>query len=159
MLDADERAYLTSARVARLATADADGRPHAVPVCFALHDDAIVTPIDEKPKTNAPDALRRVRDVTANPRVAVLVDHYHEHWDRLGWLKLHGTATIHHPDHDQHAAAVTALRNKYDQYQDHRLEDRPIIHVTPGSAHHWGELEQPDENGPGADDTTASTDH
>ena len=141
MLDADERASLTAARVARLATADADGRPHAVPICFALHDDAIVTPIDEKPKTNDADALLRVRDIEANDRVAVLVDHYHENWTNLGWVKIHGTATIHHPDHDHHPEAVTALRNKYDQYHDHALEDRPIIHITPGSVHHWGELE------------------
>jgi len=145
MLDPDERAYLTDARVARLATADADGRPHAVPICFALVDGVIVTPIDEKPKTNDPDAIRRVRDVTANPRVAVLVDHYHENWDRLGWLKIHGSATIHQPDHDHHPDAVTALRAKYDQYHEHALEDSPIIHVTPGSTHHWGTLERPDD--------------
>jgi PPOX class probable F420-dependent enzyme len=141
MFDADERAYLTAARVARLATADADGRPHAVPICFALLDDAIVTPIDEKPKANDPDALRRVRDITANPRVAVVADHYHENWDHLGWLKIFGTATIHNPDHDQHPDAVTALRNKYDQYHDHALEHRPIVHITPGSVHNWGDLE------------------
>jgi len=149
MLDAAERAYLAAARVARLATADADGRPHAVPICFALHDDAIVTPIDEKPKPNDPHALRRVRDIEANPRVAVLVDHYHENWTHLGWLKIHGTATIQDPDHDQHSAAVTALRTKYDQYHDHDLETRPIVHVTPGSVHSWGELEPVTTNADG----------
>lgn len=150
MLDAAERTVLERARVARLATADADGRPHAVPICFALVDDAIVTPIDEKPKANGPDALRRVRDIEANPRVAVLVDRYHENWDRLGWVTVYGTATIHHPDDEDadHHAAVAALRAKYDQYHDHALEDRPIVHVTPGSTTHWGELD------PHIDDTT-----
>jgi len=143
MLAADERTYLERTRVARLATADADGRPHAVPVCFALHDDAVVTPVDEKPKTGPPDALRRVRDVTENPRVSLLADHYHEDWDRLGWLKLHGTATVLQPEHDDHHGAVTELQNKYSQYADHALNDRPIIHVTPGSVHHWGTLEHP----------------
>lgn len=146
MFDADERAYLATARVARLATADADGRPHAVPICFALHDDAVVTPIDEKPKANEPHALRRVRDVTQNPRVALLADHYHDDWDRLGWLKIHGTATVHQPDHDDHHSAVTALQTKYPQYHDHALHDRPIIHITPGSVHHWGTLEHPTDD-------------
>ncbi|NHN42345.1 TIGR03668 family PPOX class F420-dependent oxidoreductase [Halorubellus sp. JP-L1] len=144
MFDADERAYLAAARVARLATADADGRPHAVPICFALHDDAIVTAIDEKPKANAPDALRRVRDVTENPHVAIVVDHYHENWDRLGWLEVLGTATVRQPDHDDHHGAVTALRDKYERYHDHDLDDRPLVHVIPGSVHHWGTLEHPD---------------
>jgi PPOX class probable F420-dependent enzyme len=142
MFDADERAYLAAARVARLATADADARPHAVPICFALHDDAIVTPIDEKPKANDPDALRRVRDISANPRVAVVADHYHENWERLGWLELLGTATVHEPSHDAHGAAITALRAKYDQYRDHALETRPVVHIEPGSVRHWGDLER-----------------
>jgi PPOX class probable F420-dependent enzyme len=141
MFDADERAYLERTRVARLATADADARPHALPICYALVDDTIVTPIDEKPKANAPDALRRVRDITDNPRVAVVVDHYHENWDHLGWLELLGTATIHDPDHEAHGDAVTTLREKYDQYRDHALETRPIVHIEPGTVRHWGDLE------------------
>jgi PPOX class probable F420-dependent enzyme len=148
MFDADERAYIERARVARLATADADARPHAVPICFALLDDTVVTPIDEKPKSSAPDAIRRVRDISANPRVAIVVDHYHENWDSIGWLKIHGTAIINHPDHDDHTDAVHALRAKYDQYHDHALEDCPIIHITPGSSQHWGKFD------PRTDDTT-----
>ena len=140
----EERQYVRSARVGRLATADADGRPHVVPVCFALVDDDLVTPIDEKPQRVEPDALRRSRDVAENPRVAVIVDHYTEKWSQLGWVQVRGTADRCGPDEDGHASGVSALRAKYDQYTGHDLEERPLLHVAPGSVRSWGQLERPD---------------
>jgi PPOX class probable F420-dependent enzyme len=145
MFDACERSYLGTARVGRLATADAEGRPHAVPVCFALDGDRVVTPIDEKPKRVAADELRRSRDVRENPRVALVVDHYVEEWSRLGWVQVRGTATHLDPRESGHADAVAALREKYDQYADHALEERPVIAVEPGSVRSWGELSRPED--------------
>lgn len=139
-----ERRYLESARVGRLATADADGRPHAVPVCFAFADDHIVTPIDEKPKRVSPDDLRRSRDISENPRVALIVDHYAEDWSQLGWVQVRGTATRCTPSDEIHPLGVRALRGKYDQYADHGLEDRPLIRISPGSVRSWGRLERTD---------------
>ncbi len=143
-LDPTERRFLAAARVARLATADADGRPHVVPVCVALAGDAVVTPIDEKPKAVGPSALRRVRDVRANPRVALVADRYEADWDRLGWVQVRGTATVVEPGDAGHAEAVDALREKYDQYADHALEQRPVLRVDPGHAVSWGDLDPPD---------------
>jgi len=144
MLRDRERQYVETARVGRLATADAEGRPHAVPVCFALVDDHVVTPVDEKPQRVAPDALRRSRDIRENPRVALLVDHYTDDWSRLGWVQVRGTATHCTPSEDPHARGVTALREKYDQYVAHDLEDRPLIRISVGSVRSWGRLERPD---------------
>jgi PPOX class probable F420-dependent enzyme len=137
-----ERAYLGAARVGRLATADGDGRPHAVPVCFALVGDppAVVSPLDEKPKDVAPGELRRVRDVAANPRVALVVDHYTEDWDRLGWVQVRGTASLQEPGSEDHADAAAALKEKYDQYHEHALAERPLLHVAPGHTVSWGDL-------------------
>ncbi|MFB6354762.1 MAG: TIGR03668 family PPOX class F420-dependent oxidoreductase [Halobacteriales archaeon] len=145
MFDAEERAALEAARVGRLATADARGRPHVVPVCFALvgsadGPDRLVTPVDEKPKSAAPAELRRVRDVQANPRVAVVVDRYAEDWDRLGWVQVRGTASVLEPGDAGHGAAVDALRARYAQYAEHALGERPAIAVTPGSVRSWGDL-------------------
>lgn len=137
-----EREYLETARVGRLATADAEGRPHAVPVCFALLDATVVSAVDEKPKSAPPEALRRSRDVRANPRVALVVDHYCEDWSALGWLQLRGTAGHLEPGEPDHDRAVTALRAKYDQYADHALEERPVIRIRPGSVLSWGTLER-----------------
>lgn len=141
MFDARERAYLEAARVGRLATADADGRPHVVPVCFAFAGDHLVTPIDEKPKSVSPGELRRIRDVRENPRVALVVDHYLEDWSKLGWVQVRGTATHLGPDEPSHSGAVAALREKYDQYADHALEERPVVRIAPGSVRSWGDLQ------------------
>lgn len=145
MFEEHERDYLATARVGRLATADSDGRPHAIPVCFALSDDAIVTPIDEKPKDGSPGALQRSRDIRENPRATLLVDHYTEAWSKLGWLQVRGTATHLDSEDADHSPAVTALRDKYHQYAEHTLEDRPIIRLTPERVLSWGQLERPDQ--------------
>jgi PPOX class probable F420-dependent enzyme len=134
---AAERAYVEAARVGRLATADDRGRPSVVPICFALLDGALVTPLDEKPKTAAPTGLRRVRDIERNPAVAVVIDDYSEDWATLRWLQVRGRAALLYPGDDRHPAAVAALRGKYDQYRDHALEERPVIHITPGHVRSW----------------------
>lgn len=143
MWQKEERQYFETARIGRLATADAEGRPHVVPVCFALVDDHIVTPIDEKPQRVSPGELRRSRDVSENPRVALLVDHYTDEWSQLGWVQVRGTATLRAPDEDSHVPGIEALRRKYDQYADHDLETRPLIRIAPGSVRSWGNLERP----------------
>lgn len=140
MFEATERAYLERARVGHLATADAEARPHVVPVCFALVDDRIVSSIDEKPQSVAPGALRRSRDIRENSRVALVCDHYVEDWSELGWVQVQGTAAIVDPGDAFHDGAVSALRAKYDQYGDHALEERPIIRIDPGSVRTWGTL-------------------
>lgn len=147
MFQPRERQYVEAARVGRLATADAEGRPHAVPVCFAVVEDRIVSPVDEKPQDVSPDELRRMRDVGENPRVTLLVDHYAEDWSRLGWVQVRGTAVRRAPDEDHHHGGVRALRTKYDQYRDHDLEERPLVRIDPGTVRSWGRLERPDRSG------------
>jgi PPOX class probable F420-dependent enzyme len=112
-LDADEaRARFAAARVARLATVGPDAVPHLVPVTFALAGDTVLFAVDAKPKTTT--ALRRLRNITANPNVTFLVDHYEEDWERLWWVRADGSATI----LEQAAAgdAVATLRAKYPHY-------------------------------------------
>lgn len=141
MFEPAERAYVEATRVARLATADGAGRPHVVPICFALAGDAIITPIDEKPKAVDPTELRRVRDVRANPSVSLVADHYAEDWSTLGWVQIRGAAELLEPGQDGHVDGVSALREKYDQYADHELSARPVIRIEPGSVRSWGHLE------------------
>lgn len=144
MFQEEVRRYLETARVGRLATADAEGRPHIVPVCYALVDDSLVTPIDEKPKRVAADELQRSRDIRQNPLVAVIVDHYSEDWSRLGWVQVRGTAVHCDPGDEPHPRGVEALRARYDQYGAHDLENRPLIRISPGTVRSWGQLERPD---------------
>lgn len=142
MFEPGVRRYLAAARVGRLATADDEGRPHVVPVCFALAEGRVVTPIDEKPKRVDPGQLRRVRDVRANPRVALVVDHYTESWSDLGWVQLRGTAQVLSPSDPGHDTAVAALRSKYSQYERHALAERPVIEIEPGSVRSWGQFDR-----------------
>jgi PPOX class probable F420-dependent enzyme len=100
------------ARVARLATVGPDGRPHVVPVCFALEGDTLYSAVDEKPKHTR--ALQRLRDIEANPQVEVLIDHYEEDWTQLRWVKLRGTARVVELD----ARALELLQAKYEQYRE-----------------------------------------
>ena len=86
------RAWFGQARVARLASADADGRPHLVPVVFAVRGEVVVTAVDHKPK-RTPD-LKRLRNIAANPEVSLLADHYSDDWDRLWWARADGTAEL-----------------------------------------------------------------
>ncbi len=137
-----ERAFLERLRVARLATADADGIPHVVPICYAVvgpaGDIRLVTAIDEKPKSTSD--LRRVRDVRANPRVAVVADRYVEDWSRLAWVQVRGRARVLDPGDDDHDRAVAALCGRYDQYADHDLDGRPVIEIEVDRTLSWGDL-------------------
>lgn len=138
MFSTAERAYLETARVGRLATADERGRPNVVPFCFALHDGTLVSAIDEKPQQGDPGSLRRARDVRENPYVAAVVDEYAEDWSALRWVQVRGQAVLVDPEEDDHRAGVAALQGKYDQYQNHAIEDRPLLRVRPGHVLSWG---------------------
>jgi len=106
--------------VARLATCDAGGRPHLVPVVFARAGGALWSPVDGKPKRGG--ELARVRHVRAEPRVCLLLDHYEASWERLWWLRVDGTARVVRPPDPERDTAVrdaaAALRAKYAQYAD-----------------------------------------
>jgi PPOX class probable F420-dependent enzyme len=114
----EARSRFTQARVARLATAGADGRPHLVPIVFAVvggsAHDVIYSVVDAKPKRTT--ALQRLANVSENPRVSVLADHYEEDWDRLWWVRADGTGRLlAEPDEPEAAAAVALLRARYPQ--------------------------------------------
>ena len=134
-----QRAFLAAQRVARLATADAAGRPHVVPVCYALLRDKIYFTIDEKPKRK-PTALKRLANLRANPVAALVVDRYDEDWSRLGWVMLQGGAEILESgvEHDQ---AQAALRQRYPQLAAMRIEALPVVAVRIDHASSWGRLE------------------
>ena len=118
----------------RLATAGADDRPHLVPCTFAVDDAGrVVIGIDSKPKTSA--NLRRLRNISENPHVSLLVDHYDDDWTRLWWVRADGTAAIVRAG-AEHAALWVQLRARYPQY-DGQVLDGPVIVVTVESWTGW----------------------
>jgi PPOX class probable F420-dependent enzyme len=102
-------------RVARLATLDADGRPHLVPIVFALLGDTLYSAVDAKPKRSR--TLRRIENARERPDVTVLVDRYDEEWNQLWWVRIRGQARV-LDEGDEAVAALEALTAKYPQYRD-----------------------------------------
>ena len=131
---------MQSQRIARLATADPAGTPHLVPVCYAFDGARFYTPLDEKPKRVADDRLRRVRNIRASGRVALLIDRYDEDWTRLAWVLVHGQAELLEPGAGGHAPALALLRERYPQYRSMALERRPVIAIKPARVVSWGAL-------------------
>ena len=117
------------ARVGRLATVTAAGRPHVVPVCFALSDGRILTAVDAKPK--ATTALARLENVRATGRASLLVDHYEEDWTQLWWVRVDGAAEV-----IDSQAAIDALAAKYEQYRTARPAG-PVIAIAPDRWRSW----------------------
>jgi PPOX class probable F420-dependent enzyme len=94
---------------------DPDGRPHLVPIVFALAGDTVYSAVDAKPKRSR--MLRRIENARRDPNVAVLVDHYDDDWARLWWVRLRGRARV--LDGGVEAQrALALLAEKYPQYRD-----------------------------------------
>ena len=126
-------------RVSRLATADADGNPHVIPVCYAFDGTRFFIPLDEKPKRVASSQLRRVRNIEARPEVALVIDQYNDDWSHLGYILIHGHAELIPPeDTSIHPQALTLLRERYVQYRTMALEKYPLIDITPTQIIAWG---------------------
>ncbi|MGH3972744.1 MAG: TIGR03668 family PPOX class F420-dependent oxidoreductase [Pseudonocardiaceae bacterium] len=131
MTDDDARRRFAEARVARLATADGNGHPHVVPMTFVLASgtdagvayagkkysgDTVYSAIDAKPKRSP--SMRRLANITANPRVAVVVDHYEDDWRALWWVRADGTGRLLATDDPEGRLAITRLMARYPQYRD-----------------------------------------
>jgi len=135
-------AKLKQARIARLATVDANLEPHVVPVCFAYHGNSFYTALDQKPKRVTPERLRRVRNIAVNPEVALLIDEYTEDWAQLWYILIRGQAQLMPARKGkERGRAIRMLRAKYSQYSERMLpNDAPIIRITPTRTTCWGKI-------------------
>jgi PPOX class probable F420-dependent enzyme len=139
MLSSRQQRFLEAQRVARLATADARGAPHVVPVCFAFADGTLYVTIDEKPKRRNGPPLKRLRNIAENPAVAVVADRYDEEWTRLGWVMLQGRAEI-LSGGSEHARAQALLCARYPQLEAMDIAALPVIAVRVERVVSWGDL-------------------
>lgn len=139
-IDQSTHDFIRDHRVARLATADGDGRPAVIPVCYVFDGEHFYSPIDEKPKQVAPRRLKRVRNIETNPHVALVIDDYAEDWATLGYVLVRGLAEILLPGDPahEHARAVELLRAKYPQYLGMAIDERMMIKLTPTRIKRWG---------------------
>jgi PPOX class probable F420-dependent enzyme len=134
MFESWQQQLLADARHAILGTVAADGRAHLVPVCYALDAGAIVIAIDEKPKSGSP--LARLRNIARDARVTLLIERYDDDWTELAWLRIDGRATVLDTGGER-PRALLALRERYPQYGDMRLEALPLIVVEIEASRAW----------------------
>jgi PPOX class probable F420-dependent enzyme len=140
------REFVAGARLAHLATADASGAPHNVPLCYWFDGEHIYFAIDEKPKRQTGLALKRMRNIAENPRVAVVIDHYEEDWSQLAYVLIRGHAHV-VEDPEEYLVALRHLRDKYLLYRGMSMtpEKNPIVKIEPESVHTWGARFKVDE--------------
>ena len=135
------QAKLKAAKVARLATLDAEYGPHIVPVCFVYDGKVFYSAVDRKPKSVAPEKLARLRHITASPEIALIVDEYREDREAV----VHPGAREGRADsesaHQERTRAIRRLRAKYPQYGAAMLsDDAPVIRITPDRITSWGRI-------------------
>lgn len=133
------RERLAEARVARLATVGPRGRPHIVPITFAVDGDELFFAVDAKPKRTRD--LQRLRNIAANPAVSVLVDHYDDDWTRLWWVRVDGAAHL-LGDGAETERALGRLAGRYPQYRRARPEG-PVVAISMERISGWSADENP----------------
>jgi PPOX class probable F420-dependent enzyme len=123
---AELRRRFASSPVARLSTVRPDGGPHVVPIVFALIEDTVFSAVDAKPKRSTD--LQRLANVRADPRCALLVDHYEDDWRRLWWVRADGTGEVVDAPPVQHPG-IRALVQRFPEYRD-EPPSGPLLAVT-----------------------------
>ena len=137
---------VAAARVAILGTVTPDGRPHLVPITFALlpanlegdpgllrpeaSKPVVVSAVDDKPKRSR--RLQRLANLAAHAQASVLVHNYEDDWSRLWWVRLEGGAEV----LEQDEAGVAALAAKYAYYLK-RPPFGPFVRITVESIRGW----------------------
>lgn len=139
-LTPEQIAFIDAQRVGRLATAGADGQPHVVPVCYARDGASFYIALDAKPKRVPPARLKRVRNLLANPRAALVIDRYDEDWSALAYVLVRGRAALLAPEEDEQRRAVALLRGRYPQYRAMPIHEQPMIVLRAEAAVAWGAI-------------------
>jgi len=132
LTETDARARLATHEHGIFCTLHPDRGPDPVPVVYALDDDGYVgIPVDQvKPKSSS--RLQRERNLEADPRAALLVEHWNpDDWSGLWWAR---AELRWHPDAAARAADLaTRLAQTYAQYRNKpftRVLVLRIIRVT-----------------------------
>jgi len=134
-----ENQFILSHRVARLATVDRLGKPLVVPICYVYDGMNIYTPIDKKPKRVSVRGLKRIKNIMENPHVSLVVDEYHEDWDKLSYIIIHGKAELIESG-QEYQESLRLLTQKYAQYEQMNLTslNLPVIKIIPERIISWG---------------------
>jgi PPOX class probable F420-dependent enzyme len=118
LTDGEARARLAAHDHGVLCTVHPERGVDAVPVVYVVGEDGVVgVPVDRvKPKSSS--RLQRERNLEADPRATLLVEHWdRDDWSRLWWvraeLRWQGDAPA-----ERVAGLAAALAQAYPQYRD-----------------------------------------
>jgi PPOX class probable F420-dependent enzyme len=139
IFEPDIEEFIHRVRVARLATIDSEFKPHLVPVVFVFYGNLFFIPVDEKRKKAKPEKLRRIKNIQANPNVALLIDEYNEDWTRLAFVLIRGIASIVKSKTQADVLLQQAqkeLTTKYVQYQKIGIGEMCIL-IKPEKVVSW----------------------
>jgi hypothetical protein len=118
-----------------LCTVHAERGVDAVPVAYAVDDDGYLgVPVDlVKPKASL--RLQRERNLEADPRATLLVEHWdRSDWSRLWWVRAElrwpGDSGASQVAASRAAALAGRLAGRYPQYQDRPFARVLVLHIV-----------------------------
>lgn len=120
-----------------MASSGPDGKPHIVPITFAIEGNILYFAVDAKPKKTAD--LKRLRNIASNPAVSILIDHYDDDWNQLWWVRLDGDARI-LTERSESERALDLLVSRYPQYRTNR-PNGPVVAIAIAHASGWSAAE------------------
>jgi hypothetical protein len=128
--EGEARARLAAHDHGILCTLNAERGVDAVPVVYTVGGSGLVgIPVDRvKPKASY--RLQRERNLEADPRATLLVEHWDpSDWSRLWWVR---AELRWQPDAEltQTAALAARLAARHPQYRDQPFERVVVLHVT-----------------------------
>ncbi len=138
-LDPRVEEFIAGHRVGRLATAAASGVPHVIPVCYAFDGTCLYSALDLKPKRVSSPRLKRVRNISENASVALVIDDYSEDWSRLAYVMVQGRAAV-LDGGEERSHAESLLRAKYPQYVEMLEEGCTVLRIVPERVATWGRV-------------------
>jgi len=137
VISAKLKSLITDSSIAYLSTVSHKGHPHIVPICFVLLDQNFYSLLDNKPKNVQILKLRRVQNIISNPKVALIVNHYEDDWDKLWHVLIKGNGSI-VANEVERRAAIKSLKQKYEQYLHMDVDLNPVIKIRPTNIVSWG---------------------
>jgi PPOX class probable F420-dependent enzyme len=72
--------------------------------------------------------MRPLTNIAANPRVAVVADHYEDDWHALWWVRADGTGRLLATEEPEGRYAIMQLLERYRQYRD-QPPRRPVVAI------------------------------
>lgn len=129
LTDDDALARLTAHDHGVLCTLHPDRGADAVPCVYAVDDGYLGIPIDTvKPKSST--HLQRHRNLQADPRATLLVDHWNrDDWSKLWWVRAE-LRWQPHPGQEVVAALSNLLTDRYPQYADAPFAEVLVLQVV-----------------------------